>query len=484
MKKCILLIIFILLHSVCFATDYYVDKDSIGGACNDSNNGTSTSTPWCTIGKALSTVSAGDTINVREGSYTENVQMQASGTSGNEITFQAYTGENPVIDGPVGVDNQINFVGYDYIIWDGIDSKEGQKYGMFIGNGSNYITIKNAKIYSNTYTGLSTNTNIGIIIQDCEFYSNGWNGLDINKCSDCLIKDNVSYNNTGHMGMQFGSSTEDVWTEDTIVEGNISYNNQNGFYFALFRNSIVRNNLIYENLNQGMVANYYSNPGPIIWTANLKIYNNTIVDNSGGGLINYYANNLKIKNNIITHNVEYDLNMNRINNHSIDYNLYYDSTSFRWSSTDYSTLSSFSSATGQETNGFDDTNPYFTDADNDDYTLSESSPTDNGSWLAATTSGGSGTQVPLNDASYFAVGDTIQFQGQVATYEVIAVNTSSNVITLNLSASWSSGLGIALEYSGIKPDIGAFEYEEITNIKTLTGNGNQWRFNGKKWTLE
>jgi len=32
-----------------WATDYYVDFGNSGGSCDDSNNGTSTSTPWCTI---------------------------------------------------------------------------------------------------------------------------------------------------------------------------------------------------------------------------------------------------------------------------------------------------------------------------------------------------------------------------------------------------------------------------------------------------
>lgn len=477
MKKFLLIVFIVLLHSVCFGATYYVDGDLVSDctsgdySISSRNCSGSDGNAYNTFSDILSSLSPGDIVYVRSGNYAENIQMQASGSTGNEITFQAYTGENPVIDGPVGVDNQINFVGHDYIIWDGIDSKEGQKYGIFIGNGSDYITIKNTKIYSNTYTGLSTNTNIGIIIQDCEFYSNGWNGLDINKCSDCLITGNTSYNNTNHMGMQFGSSTEGVWTEDTVVENNISYNNQNGYYFALFRNSIFRKNLSYENSNNGLVINYYSNPGPIVWTANLKIYNNTIVDNGGGGIVDYYANNLKIKNNIVTDNVDQDLYISRINNHSIDYNLYYNSTSFRWSSTNYSTLAAFNSASSQEANGYDDTNPQYTDQSGDDYTLSGSSPTDNGSWLTTTTSGGSGIQVPINDASYFAVGDTVQFQGQVVTYEVIMVNTSSNVITLNSSASWSSGLGIALEYSGVKPDMGAFEYEEIEQFTHSAGPG-------------
>src|SRR5437899_1659837 len=31
-------------------TTFYVDGASIGGTCNNNNSGTSTSSPWCTIG--------------------------------------------------------------------------------------------------------------------------------------------------------------------------------------------------------------------------------------------------------------------------------------------------------------------------------------------------------------------------------------------------------------------------------------------------
>lgn len=66
---------------------YYVATDG-----NDSNNGSS-GTPFLTIQKAADVVSAGDTVIIRDGTYTTTVDSLAtlytSGTAGNEITFIA-----------------------------------------------------------------------------------------------------------------------------------------------------------------------------------------------------------------------------------------------------------------------------------------------------------------------------------------------------------------------------------------------------------
>jgi parallel beta-helix repeat protein len=54
---------------------------------NDANAGTSSS-PWKTIGKAASTLTAGQTVIVTAGTYAERVKITRSGTSGSVITFQ------------------------------------------------------------------------------------------------------------------------------------------------------------------------------------------------------------------------------------------------------------------------------------------------------------------------------------------------------------------------------------------------------------
>ncbi|CAN5129636.1 hypothetical protein BH09PAT2_BH09PAT2_08090 [soil metagenome] len=99
----ILLSSFLVLLSVVFvpkieAATYYVDGASLGGTCNNSNNGTALATPWCTVSKAAGTATAGDVVNIRGATYRETATVANSGTSGSPITFQKYLSETPIIN--------------------------------------------------------------------------------------------------------------------------------------------------------------------------------------------------------------------------------------------------------------------------------------------------------------------------------------------------------------------------------------------------
>ncbi|MCF6262742.1 MAG: hypothetical protein L3J24_04050 [Xanthomonadales bacterium] len=90
---------------------------------------------------------------------------------------------------------------------------------------------------------------------------------------------------------------------------------------------------------------------------------------------------------------------------------------------------------------------------------------DAGSWLTTITSStGSGTVFQVDDAKFFfggygmVEGDLIQFEGQNTPIRITDVSYSDNRITVSQNTSWTNGLGIALPYSGNKPDIGAHEY--------------------------
>jgi hypothetical protein len=73
---------------------YYVDRDSLGGPCSDSNPGSLTA-PWCTLEKANATLAAGDTAYLRAGTYAgETIAPARSGTSNAaRVTYAAYEGE-------------------------------------------------------------------------------------------------------------------------------------------------------------------------------------------------------------------------------------------------------------------------------------------------------------------------------------------------------------------------------------------------------
>jgi hypothetical protein len=68
-----------------WAASYHVDATN----GNDFNVGTSQDVPWKTIQKAANTMVAGDIVTVREGFYSERVQITRSGKLGALITYQA-----------------------------------------------------------------------------------------------------------------------------------------------------------------------------------------------------------------------------------------------------------------------------------------------------------------------------------------------------------------------------------------------------------
>jgi hypothetical protein len=170
----------------------------------------------------------------------------------------------------------------------------------------------------------------------------------------------------------------------------------------------------------------------------------------------------------------------------IDHNLYFkapdphfglfrnfndwDSISFRvW--TPY--LQSFESVAGCDQRGFVG-DPLFEDVpampvgDADAYSfllLPHSPAIDAGGWLTRTTRAGTGAWVSVQDASFFSDGyeavrgDTIQFEGSGETYEILEIDYDLDALLLDRILTWQANQGIALPYSGSRPDLGACEYQ-------------------------
>lgn len=91
MRSISTLIILILTISPLFSKTIYLAKDG-----SDSNPG-SINAPFGSVAKATSQLFAGDTLFIREGRYTETLQMARSGSSGNPIVIMAYPGERVVL---------------------------------------------------------------------------------------------------------------------------------------------------------------------------------------------------------------------------------------------------------------------------------------------------------------------------------------------------------------------------------------------------
>ncbi|WP_303905789.1 right-handed parallel beta-helix repeat-containing protein [Thiohalomonas denitrificans] len=133
---------------------FYVDAGN--SSASDSNDG-SESRPWKTIQKAASTLTAGETVLVKAGTYTElysgypntsasGLKPQNSGTADAPIIFKAYPGHHVVID------QQQQGAGFyilkrNHLVIDGFEIKNARSGGVYTADSAEAIVVKNNHIH-------------------------------------------------------------------------------------------------------------------------------------------------------------------------------------------------------------------------------------------------------------------------------------------------------------------------------------------------
>jgi len=210
-----------------------------------------------TIQQAVNNATAGDTIIVRDGVYTENIDVNK------RLTIRSENGSDFTIVQAANSNDHVFEVTVDYVnisgfTVDGAKGAEWSKSGIYLE--ANYSIIANNNC-SNTTGGIRLQRSNTNTIENNICSSNGFDGIELY----------VSNNNI-------------------IANNNCSNNHGNGIYF---RESNSNNNTIVNNICS---SNYYD--GIALW---YYTYNNTIVNN-----ICFYNTNgiylLESNNNIIANN--------------------------------------------------------------------------------------------------------------------------------------------------------------------------------------
>ena len=295
---------------------YYVATNG-----NDANPGT-LDQPWKTIQKAANTMVAGDTVNIRNGTYREEVDLTGStgveGKSGNATQgYISYIGESRdgvIIDGtglPWGsgfmsgvIGRGARVVNYIFIsnmtiqnfVADGVEFYADKNDGTYPRAASNNIILDNLKVHDNAMGG----------IMFC-------GGEDPNAAYNIVVRNSEVFNNHGaHHGIKFSGDPRQIINgdhiHDSIIENNLVYNNdQLGIHNSSGNyNIIIRNNIVHDNGRQGIAGNQ-------VWDsiyANNTVYSNGRLDStSADGIVLWSSRSIIVTGNKIYSNPGYGIEM-------------------------------------------------------------------------------------------------------------------------------------------------------------------------------
>jgi parallel beta-helix repeat protein len=495
-----------------FCSDYDISSRTCGSGNSHS---------YKSITDAATTASSGDTVEIRSGTYNEQLAPENSGTISSPIIFRSYENEAVTITGS-SLTPAIVISDKSYLIIDGLEVTNVRRWMYAINAHHNIIrnnTFSNAldsggssktglffqesshnKVINNVIDN-STQDNISLIKSDYNLISqntivNAAHTLWAIKCGNYnIIKENYFHNPEQKIGEVY--DCDDVGfdheffiqdsTKHNVIEFNTfaktstyySTSGGNGIQYA-GQNGIVRFNTFYDN-NVGIGMQRYSPEA--LHNKHNRIYHNTFYENHCGGIATTshnsanYIDNI-FNNNILTNNVEcsgtkpfqlvyrYDLEGFTFENNNLSSGNIPDDVIGEWQGSG-NTLSWFEA---NHPNYFKDNmeiDPLFDDEANLIFTLQSSSPMiDAGIFLTNTIGSGTGTTILLNDASFFhngfgisgVEGDRIQLQGSNTVLTIESIDYNNNTITVDKEISWQSNQGVSLEYNGSAPDIGAFEY--------------------------
>jgi hypothetical protein len=285
----------LLLNSAAYGQNYYV---SVAG--KDTNNGTSTTTPFLTIAKAAALTKPGDMVNVMTGTYDPFIIPNPGSQTGGYITYRAYPGQHPVVSKNATLQNgiQIGFFNppMSYIKVDGF---------TVIGNAQS-VTAAQAQAASSSdfkfngscIDGYSTGHHIVIdnnVVSYCP-------GAGIQETGDYVtIHHNVVHHNCfwssfDYNGIVVSGTNSDASTGVKItVDDNRVYNNQN------FICNRTETNPCRITDGGGIIVDNNIAAG---YTGRVKVFNNVIYSNGNRAISTYHSQHVDVFNNTTFENTQ------------------------------------------------------------------------------------------------------------------------------------------------------------------------------------
>ncbi len=326
------------------AATYYVAPNG-----SDAGPG-SPAAPWRTIQKAANTVVAGDTVLLRTGTYRERVVIAAAGAAGAEVTFAAYPGEAPVVDGasvtiPDAMAGLVEVTHAAYVRLRGLRVRNAGPHldnaGILV-KSSHHVVVERNSTYNTVSSGIGVWKSDTVTVDGNDVALACNDGLEesitVGQTSSFEVMRNVvRLGGPGTRGgegicVKDGSRTGkvfanhvfglrrlgiyvDAWdspTYDIEVYGNVVHDVSEGIALAaeaggLLENVRVHDNVVYGVVDVGLVL-WAAGPAPVQPMRDLWLVHNTLRGNGtsgwGGGIAvqNPDATGVVVRNNVVSQN--------------------------------------------------------------------------------------------------------------------------------------------------------------------------------------
>jgi len=258
------------------AADLWVDRNSLGGGCDDARDRAQVSetTPWCTLGTAGNAVLPGDIVHVRAGDYTEIqscgvcndnsvLQVVVSGAAAERIRFEAEPGELVRITGAGGAFHGVQIIEtYDGSVVPRFIEVVGFEVRDFPGNciavkDTSDVLLSGLEVTACAGGAVELHRSARVTVNGCRVHHNplgGWtSAIDLYLCEDGnVVRGNFVWANTdtdpreseGHgLTMDYCEGLGGA-----VIENNVIWDNE-GWCMAIYHSdgATIRNNICWQN---------------------------------------------------------------------------------------------------------------------------------------------------------------------------------------------------------------------------------------------
>jgi parallel beta-helix repeat protein len=464
----------------------YVDKLIGPAACTDYSPaarrcGGGSARAFRSLEGAAEAAGPGDIVHVRGETYAERLVPGRSGTEAQPVTWAAAPGETVTVAG-TGTDEAAIFLkDRSFVVIEGLTVANVVGWARLEDSTHNVLVrnrFSNATAHGTTGGVKLVRSHLNRIVENS--FEDGHDDLVIQE-SDRNVVEGNTFRLGRHSLLSLRCGSYNVIRGNTFsnpTQKALEIYDCEGVSDAPVRLDATKRNLVEGNViadTHASSANYKYNA--IQFGGQQGIVRRNVFKNNGGGGINfqhYPRESLHNNRNRVYNNTFYKNRCFAIVGQSGNRSEFYDNRACA----NLLYLNSDCAGAGPqvairdpgtvilEDNVIATSSPGFVDEAGGDFHLAPgSSMIDKGAFLTKTVGAGSGTELPVADASWFydghgipgESGDGIQLEGQRDGARVIEVDLAGNRLRLDRALTWTAGQGVALRYSGSRPDVGAFE---------------------------